>query len=48
MRFVPIKSEEQQALLLVHRARDLLARIIQCAPMARFTSGGRIHPESCR
>ena len=22
--------------------------IIQCAPMARFTSGGRIHPESCR
>ena len=26
MRFVPIKSEEQQALLLVHRARDLLVR----------------------
>ncbi len=25
-----------------------LAWIIQCAPMARFTSGGRIHPESCR
>ena len=26
MRFVPIKSEQQQALLLVHRARDLLVR----------------------
>jgi ABC-type multidrug transport system ATPase subunit len=24
-----------------------LARIIQCAPTARFTSGGRIHPGSC-
>ena len=24
------------------------AWIIQCAPMARFTSGGRSHPESCR
>jgi transposase len=26
MRFVPIKSEDQQALLLLHRARDLLVR----------------------
>ena len=26
MRFVPVKSEEQQALLLLHRARDLLVR----------------------
>jgi transposase len=26
MRFVPIKSEEQQALLLAHRAHDLLVR----------------------
>jgi transposase len=26
MRFVPVKSEAQQALLLVHRARDLLVR----------------------
>jgi transposase len=26
MRFVPIKSEQQQALLLIHRARDLLVR----------------------
>lgn len=26
MRFVPVKSEEQQALLSVHRARDLLVR----------------------
>jgi hypothetical protein len=25
-----------------------LARLIQCAPTARFTSGGRIHPGSCR
>ncbi len=25
-----------------------LARISQCAPTARFTSGGRIHPGSCR
>jgi type I restriction enzyme R subunit len=26
---------------------QMLARIIQCAPTARFTSGGRIHPGSC-
>ena len=25
-----------------------LARISQCASTARFTSGGRIHPGSCR
>ena len=25
-----------------------LARISQCAPKARITSGGRYHPESCR
>ena len=25
-----------------------LARISQCAPKARITSGGRFHPESCR
>jgi hypothetical protein len=25
-----------------------LARIMQCAPKARITSGGRIHPERCR
>jgi len=25
-----------------------LAHLIQCAPKARTTSGGRIHPESCR
>jgi hypothetical protein len=25
-----------------------LAAISQCAPTARFTSGGRIHPGSCR
>ena len=28
--------------------RSYLARIIQCAQMARATSGGRFHPESCR
>jgi transposase len=26
MRFVTIKSEEQQSLLVIHRARDLLVR----------------------
>ncbi|WP_294537485.1 hypothetical protein [uncultured Rhodoblastus sp.] len=26
----------------------LLAHLIQCAPTARITSGGRFHPESCR
>lgn len=26
MRFVPVKSEEQQAVLMLHRARDLLVR----------------------
>ena len=25
-----------------------LAHLIQCAPKARITSGGRFHPESCR
>jgi nitroreductase len=29
-------------------AGQYLARLIQCAPTARFTSGGRIHPGSCR
>ena len=27
---------------------DKLARLIQCAPTARLTGGGRIHPGSCR
>ena len=37
-------------LLRPGRARhsEPLAAIIQCAPMACFTSGGRIHPDSCR
>jgi hypothetical protein len=26
----------------------ILTPIIQCAPTARNTSGGRFHPESCR
>jgi len=32
---------------LAERLRAL-TRISQCAPTARFTSGGRIHPGSCR
>jgi hypothetical protein len=33
-----------------HLSREdrLLARISQCAPTARFTSEGRIHPGNCR
>jgi len=31
-----------------HRPTGRLARISQCAPTARVTSGGRFHPESCR
>jgi hypothetical protein len=31
-----------------HMTAPVLARISQCAPTARFTSGGRIHPGSCR
>ena len=27
---------------------SVLARISQCAPKARITSGGRFHPERCR
>jgi transposase len=26
MRFVPVKSEEQQGMLMIHRSRDLLVR----------------------
>ncbi|MFZ3182030.1 MAG: hypothetical protein WA156_17925 [Methylocystis silviterrae] len=29
-------------------AKAFLAALIQCAPTARVTSGGRFHPESCR
>ena len=32
----------------VHRALAGLACISQCAPMARITSGGGFHPDSCR
>ena len=37
---------EKERALIAERTR--LARISQCAPKARFTSGGRIHPGSCR
>jgi hypothetical protein len=40
-RHVPMKEVIQQK--QIH-----LARIIQCAPTARNTSGGRFHPDSCR
>ena len=33
--------------LLFERGIDR-ARLIQCAPKARNTSGGRFHPDSCR
>jgi hypothetical protein len=33
---------------IVNPLPDGLARISQCAPKARNTSGGRFHPESCR
>ena len=41
-------SRELQA--LGHRAVDPtgLREALRCAPTARITSGGRIHPESCR
>src|SRR5215207_5480061 len=32
----------------VGKASALLTRISQCAQTARFTSGGRYHPASCR
>jgi CO/xanthine dehydrogenase Mo-binding subunit len=32
----------------LHRVVVRLARISQCARRARFTSGGRFHPASCR
>jgi transposase len=34
MRFVPIKSEAQQAMLVLHRARDLLVRTSLSTPCA--------------
>ena len=41
------KGKAQARQLL--KARILLeTHLIQCAPTARFTSGGRIHPGSCR
>jgi Ca2+-binding RTX toxin-like protein/subtilisin family serine protease len=33
---------------VAYQLGDNLARIMQCAPTARITSGGRFHPESCR
>src|SRR3954469_265745 len=32
----------------IDESETKLAQISQCAPTARFTSGGRIHPGSCR
>ena len=39
MRFVPVKTEDQQAMLLAHRARDFLVRQltqVTIAPQVRF------------
>jgi putative ATP-binding cassette transporter len=34
--------------LFASEIRRELARISQCAPMARITNGGRFHPDNCR
>ena len=41
------RLDETQNKLAAIAARKL-ARIMQCAPKARITSGGRFHPERCR
>lgn len=45
-----LSDTEVQLRLQKQRYTDIqnLAHLIQCAPTARFTSGGRIHPGSCR
>ena len=47
MRFVPVKSEEQQAILVLHRSRDLLMRqrtMILNAIRAQFAEFGVSRP----
>ncbi len=39
MRFVPVKSEDTQALLLTHRAREFLVR-----QQRQFVNAMRAHP----
>ena len=34
--------------LLLRRTSAILTRLIQCAPTAQVTNGGRFRPESCR
>src|SRR5919202_7150981 len=41
-------DQHQHALGLWLHPRLQVNAIIQCAPKARTTSGGRFHPESCR
>jgi transposase len=51
MRFVPIKSEEQQAALLLHRTRDLLIRqrsSLISAILAHFAEFGIVAPRRIR
>jgi transposase len=51
MRFVPVKSEEQQASAVVFRARDLLVRQrTQCINALRghLTEYGWVIPRACR
>jgi phospholipid transport system substrate-binding protein len=45
---VAVQRSDFRHLLLTGGGDALLACLIQCAPTARFTSGGRIHPGSCR
>ncbi|RWN96160.1 MAG: transposase [Mesorhizobium sp.] len=48
MGFVPIKSEQDQAFLMLHRARDLLVRqrtMVACAIRAHLAEYGLIIPQ---
>jgi len=45
---VPIEARTIADKAVYSIGGGVLAHLIQCAPTARFTSGGRIHPGSCR
>jgi len=50
MRFVPIKTEEQQAALMLHKARDLLVRqqtMLINAIRGHMAELGMIAPQGC-
>jgi hypothetical protein len=42
-----LRPGERALVICLANDRDQ-AKIVQCAPTARVTSGGRFHPESCR